>query len=286
MRNTIAIMTALCVGSALVGCNSNGSKPNVKPISNTQNSLAWTVKYQAKCAESLDSCVGGYGFTVLSDGQFVVGPNAEGKTRKAPLSQEDFSKISGVLAPALASGAPAENRVQIDGIGSDESVSLTRSSGSEQSILKTEGTELAYTISSEEDAKNLLTTLRELAGSYYITPFPGACGDAATELSALYAANQKCTSDAECAFVDSSFDIADANSNQFITTDDCKIIKPLFVGNISAIKANKAKLAEDSEKLATTCGQEVYRSGCTTWSGINNIANNSPVCKLGVCSIK
>jgi hypothetical protein len=294
MRNALAITLALCMGSALVGCNSNNKSASAPVQKNDAAKLdkEWSLTLQTQCqnANSAEECIGGYGFTVKNNGQYELGPGPNGEKRKGNLSDEELALVKGQLDATLKLAAfGAENHDSIEGSDNEDTVSLTLSAnGSAASapvvLLKAAGTDLSYRTSTADEAKSLLTQLRSLADKYYALPFPDQCTDGTTAVSELFGEMQKCDTDKDCSYFDGSFGLVDSSSTQYLVEDDCSLIKPLIVGNAAKVEANMQKLTEAYNNIRNACGFQLYRADCTAVSGFY-LQGQAPVCQQGVCKL-
>ena len=111
MRNSFAFITALSVGYALSGCNSNS--PSVKPVAPVEvnpSSQDWTLRLQSKCTDATpeDRCVAQYGFTILKDGHYQLGPGPQDEVRTGTMTSEELSTVNSVLEASLKA-PPAQN---------------------------------------------------------------------------------------------------------------------------------------------------------------------------------
>jgi len=218
----------------------------------------------------------------LTDGQYQIGPGPNGEVRSGNLTAEELNVLNTSLAGSIATARlSAEGHTSVDDVGSETVVTFTRGSGESETILKVAGTDLAYSIQSADEAKILFGTIRNLAAKYYQLPFPDGCSDGAKLVQSLYASMQTCSVDADCSYIDEYFEPVDANNPQFITTDDCSMVKPLSVGNLSSINENRQKLIDAIVGVQNAC-ENFYKADCTR-SGINFTGGAAPVCQQGVC---
>lgn len=292
MKNAIAIFAALCAGSAIVGCNSDKPAPasvpalRPNPPESTHHAPAWTLTLKSDCGgDASENCVGGYGFSIFSDGKYQAGPGPNGELLNGKISQEDLASINAAMTSLLAGPRLlTEGHQSVDSSASNDTVTFIQSAESSdaQTIIKTEGTDMTYQTQSFDEAKQLLASLHDLATKYYTLPFPDACGVSANALANLLSTMQTCTANSDCAYFDSSLDVVAANSNQYLTTDDCTVIHPLVVGNSNAVKTNKTKIEEAMEGVRNTCGNSLMRSDCAGVTGFQ-LTGAAAVCSQGVC---
>lgn len=294
MRKALTIVAALYIGSSLVGCSQSSQptslvevkRPIAPPAASAPTAQpTWALRLQSKCEESVtpDQCVGVYGFTLLANGEYQLGPGPQGEIRKGKLTDDEVKSILDTLGGdpnTLQTSAEAHS--SIEAAESEDTVTYTPNQGDEQTLLKASGTDLIYSLSSADTSKNLLINLRALAKKYYALPFPDDCTDGATSVHSLLSSMQSCTSDSECTYLDNSFDVLDTTASQTVTTDDCSLIPPLVIGNSSSVKTNKDKIQESIDKIKNACGPKFYRDDCTV-ATINLTAGTTPACLQGVC---
>ena len=289
MRKTLALIVALCVGSAIGGCNSNSNNKDNKvapPAEETRVNPNWELKLQSKCAESVTAaqgnCVGEYGFTVLTDGHYKVGPGPKKEIREGTLTAEEMELLNKALAPSLSiTLAEPDNRQDIAAGESDDTITLTRGE-SNLNLLETKGTNLYYANASADDAKAIHDVVRKLALKYYALPFPEPCMDGASTLQSFYTTLQSCNADADCTYLDSQFKAMPSSSTEWVITDDCMMVKPLAVANATLVASNMNKLIESWNELNTSCGEKFRRGECTQSVGFQP-NNRAPICSQGTC---
>jgi len=296
MRNGLLLITALMVGSAMIGCSNSDAPTESKkttPIGGGQGSLGWALKLQSKCQDNIapEYCIAGQGFTVKTDGQYEVGPGPNGQSKTGTISSEELTKLTAALAPVLSSGVQTENHetLQVEENGeepaqvSDDVLTLTRGSGNSEILAQVTANDLAFRTASSEQAKTLIKTLKSLATTYYPTPFPNTCSDSSAALHALYGTVQTCSTDADCSYYDDNLNVVDANSNAVLTVDDCTVAKPLVVGNTKLVDENRAKIAEIFSEVQTACSGGMMRADCTETSTLT-LSGKPAVCNQGVCT--
>jgi hypothetical protein len=292
MRNALVILAAFCVSGALVACNSE-SKPN--PVGHPtdkrkdqQSALGWTLKYQAKCPEEIDAsaCIGAFGFAIEKNGDYTVGPDQKGQIRSGKLSEAEISSIASTLNSTISqSSARAEAHETIEEPTENEiTISFMRGNGAPENLVKTAGTDFYYQTQSFEEAKSLLTAVSNLA-TQYASNFPDNCKDGAMALQLLMNDVQKCNVDSDCAYLDSSFGVLAADSNETVVTDDCSIVKPLVLGNAELVRASASKITESLDAVRGACGDKMIREeeGCTMKT--LNLSGAKPSCDGGMCKL-
>lgn len=296
MRSALTAFTALCVGSLLTGgCNKSSAPiPNPPPA---PTPMTWSLKLQSKCdgntaedgsAITEDLCVARYGFSVLTDGKYQMGPGPQGELRTGNLTEDEKNKINAALASTLkAESLQPESHQTIEGGGTNDIITLSRGASSAAALIRTEGTDLTYLTQSAEQAKVLLDEMRKLAKVYYLTPFPDTCLDGANSVRNLFASMQTCATNTDCVYLDESFDRLESNSGSELTTDNCTLIRPLTVANASLVETNKTKLTEAYNQVQTACAEKpeaIMRAGCNE-NTVFTLSGRMPVCQQGVCQI-
>ncbi len=290
MRKAFAAIATCCLISATVACNKSAPKApinnDIKPVpqDNNRTEVTWTLNFLSKCDESVseDQCVGKFGFSVLTDGHYQIGPGPTGEVRSGALTAEEFAALNAAMATALANaGSTADGHLEIEQITSEETVTLAKGSSQPDTLLKASGTDLTYRVGTSDEAKKLLTVLRELATKYYLLPFPDSCMDGASSLQTLVASMKGCTVNTDCSYVDAGYNLLDVGSTDFLATDDCSLVRPMVAGNTSMLKTNQAKLQELLGQVQGSCGERYMRLECS-YTGFN-LTGKPPVCQQGVC---
>jgi len=311
MRNALVVITALCIGSALVGCNSKnkpapaqaaGKAPapvsgpvvndhnannDVRPPVTNPQEPTWTLKFQSKCAENVEAsqCLGSYGVSIQMNGNYEVGPGPKGEVRQGTLTDDDKAIINKALGSTLAQAnlrAEAHDTVEQPS-ESEDTISLNRSSGTTGNLVKASGTDLVYQTQSAEEAKSLLAAVRGIADKY-AKNFPDDCADGANLVKALIESSQKCSNDADCVYLDTSLEIVAANSSEALVTDNCSKVTPLYVGNAELVRVNKDKILSGLDSVQTACGDSIIKDGCvnSTTFALKGVAHS---CQQGVCKL-
>lgn len=254
-----------------------------------QGDPSWKLKLNSNCADgNPEKCVAAYGFTVLADGRFQIGPAPQGQLHEGSLAPEELKSISDLIT-VLISGLvshPLESESCTTGPKSEsnDSILLIRPNQSDESLVRTSGTDLCQRLSNKENAEALHKTISALAKKYYKVPFPNACTDAAEEVEAMYSPLRKCNVDADCAYSDSVYQPITNGEMEFVITDSCSIIKPLIVANKISMQENQAKLVAARDRARDICGDKITRPDCTSILGFQ-ATSGMPVCSSGVCRV-
>jgi len=325
MKRTTAILIASIVSFSIAGCSKKASVGAVadhsptetpapapmpaptsasQPAAPLQSVPAWTVQLVSTCTTgTADQCVGSYGFSASADGKFQVGPGPQGQLVTGNLTPDELKSLHdnvelGNAAGATASDASANEHLldvshaeacqDIDRSYADgnDTVTLSSPGNAPKNVLRTTDTGVCFDTETADQAEALHKTIRQLAVKYYPQPFPDVCADAAAQVVSLYPSVQNCTTDSDCAYVDASFNIVPPGASQYVAVDDCTMVAPLVVGNISAVVNNQAKLqtALDHAQSSDVCGDRFQRSDCTGWSGFQSNVG-APVCQQNVCKV-
>jgi len=319
MRNALVILTALCISSSMIGCNSK-SKPvppvvpqpvqpqpevkppvvippvvvPIKPIEVVPVppvavvTAGWTLKFQSKCAEGVEAteCLGFHGLSIQTNGNYQVGPDAtSGLTRQGVLTEEEKNAVSAALVSTLAQPtlrAEAHDSIEVAS-ETEDTLTLTRGSAAPSAIVRTGGKDLYYQTLNADEAKALLVAVRKIA-EVKAKNFPDGCADGSNALQALISSAQKCAIASDCVYLDSSLDIVAANSSESIVTDNCSKITPLFVGNAESVRVNKVQILKDLETVQGACGNGFIRDNCTEF-GAFQLKGTAALCEQGLCKL-
>jgi hypothetical protein len=311
---------------AASGCHSDSSDEPIAPPASNAPAVpqSWSLKLESHCPESVGTgnCVAEYGFTVQTDGHFLVGPGPKNELRQGTLTPDEHNQLNQTLTPLLVSaqGPQPERHQAIDAGNSDDTLTLilgapqsappasasgnrgadtptsaTRAAATEGSasapgvagvlLVRTQGTNLyAATGASLEDAKAVHGLLKTLAQKYYALPFPEGCSDGAALLQNRYPTLQMCERDSDCSYFDAAFNPLSADSLEYVITDDCSLITPLAVGNLQRVTEVQAALIEALNEIRTACGERYQRAGCTQPTGFQP-NHRAPSCQAGVCQL-
>jgi len=285
MRNALVVLTAVCIGGALVGCSKKTN--SVSPVTKNggaQTRVApdqWTLKLQGNCPAEVDDsqCLGRFGFSINSAGAYVSGRNGE-SPKTGNISSAELDKLKSDLAASLSMqqiSMTGHEDIEDDGTGT--LISLAKGSSPEQPLVEQSGAELKFATNSAAEAKALLEDVKGLAGTYYL---PNPCADGAAALKTLMASVQSCNTAADCAYFDSQLDMVPADApDQWLPLDRCQVASPLSVGNVTQVNAKKDQLLNALTELAQTCGNGFFRNDCSP-SGFK-LNGKAAVCQDSVC---
>jgi len=299
MKREFVVSSALIIGClmAATGCSSKSTPQSTAtpPLNSSQkpnepdasSGSDWTLKLQSKCQNGVtdDQCLGAYGFTVFPDGRYQIGPTSTGAVKNGSITPDELKTLTDALAPALSSvPLSTANHETIDAAAnpSDDTVTFTRGSSDGQAIVQIAATDFSYRLPSSDQAKVLFSALKAVAARYYALPFPDTCGDTVAGLQTLFTSLQTCTTNQDCVYLDSSYNVLDPSTYSFLTTDDCTMVTPLSVANSKLLDASRDKIATLVGQANDACGARMTKADCTSATGFQ--LNGTPaVCKQGVC---
>jgi len=305
MKRAISLLAAVTLAFGLTGCFSKNKKgeenrqPDSTPAIVTPDSTsgqpaaqsepAWKLRLTANCGEgSAESCVAAYGFTVLADGRYEVGPGPSGQMLSGKLEAEELKSIESLSIVSLGLAATAQVELaEVCGANTqgeaNDQLDFVAKGGVEKNFVRTAGTEFCYRTASLEEADLALKAIRDLATKYYHLPFPDACLESAQAVEMLFAPLTTCSVDADCAYIDSSFSPIANGEIQFVVTDSCTVVKSLAVGNASSVAAEQGRLLAARENARDVCMDRMARPDCAPTGFQAHIA--APVCGAGVCQV-
>ncbi len=257
---------------------------------------SWSFSLQNPCTDTaLDQCVGAYKFSVASSGVYTMGPTPEGQTKSGKISENELKLLQAGLVQILAD-FEAQNSTterclsyedarmaELDPTLPDDTLILN-AFGKTQTLLRRQQEELCFSTASPITAAQLHQSLRALADRYYALPFPNLCQDAADAAQAIYPQLTSCNSDADCAYINNSFDTIPSYNLQYVIVDNCSLVTPLAVGNARLVAAAQSKLQSALDKAQLTCGDSIIRNSCLGLTGFQS-SEAPPVCSAGVCKI-
>ena len=308
MNRLIATITVFSICLVSFGClfkknkeSSNGpigqvptsvNPPAVVPQPNPQeqNPPVWKVSFHASCAEEEgDQCLGKYGLFIYGDGRYEVGPGPAGQLKKGKLKEEELLKITNSIeqsqaleALTLADGPEICKELADQNFNDSVKIGFKEI---EKQLIHTQSAQLCSQGIAIENAILLHQTIHALGESYYPIPFANKCFDVIEELYSISQPLASCNADVDCAYVSGSFEIISPGVSQFVITDNCSVVKPMVVGNISSIINQEAKLQTAMDSVQETCpADQLLKNGCTGIIGFDSSVG-SPVCQQNLCRI-
>jgi hypothetical protein len=151
-------------------------------------------------------------------------------------------------------------------------------------LVHASGSDLCGKGASPDDAQALHLAIHGLAAKYYLLPFPDACADSALGVTSQYDALQSCVTDDDCSYVAADFSPIPKGTLQYVTVDNCSVVKPMAVGNITAVFNAQGRLQDSLSNARNVCNYRIVRTECTGLTGFQSDAGN-PVCNAGKCRI-
>jgi hypothetical protein len=297
MKRTLAIMAVLGMSTAtIMGCSDD--KPAAAPAQ-AQAAPLWKVSLQSKCAGDATECVAAYGFAITADGKYLVGPTPAGQTATGSLKPDELKALSDKIA-ALTSTAPAAHPNGDEAgtaeaataapqetcealVNSDEDKLVLTQQGKEKVLAQTRDSQLCFQTANNEAASELHQAVKELAATYYPTPFPNACLDQVNALQSLYATAQSCNADADCTFVDQSFAAIPASSDQWVSTSAGSDVKPLAVASIKGLATHRDALNQAYSSALSACHLDAAANAASSDGFMST--SMTPRCQQNVCRI-
>ncbi|MGK5082861.1 hypothetical protein WDW37_06120 [Bdellovibrionota bacterium FG-1] len=310
-RHLIVMIVTLSVAALGAGC-SKKAKPSVVPVAPTvsqpQDPQAgattetapatapttaaeqpWSLTLKSECAQTAqDQCVGKYGFSVTQEGKYQVGPGPKGQIKNGQLTEGEFSDLKTKLQQALTTiptgDHPTENHTGGVINDNDESISLSRS-GQDKVLARNTGSDFYFLTPQPKESQDVQNAIREIAKIYYRLPFGNDCGDSIDKVEKLYDPALTCQADSDCLYVDPErgYEVIPPGSEEWIFTEDCRLIKPLLVANKTQILSAAQGLIEAYDLATQSCGADFYRSECTY---DQKPTTNPPVCVQNRCQTR
>jgi hypothetical protein len=255
-------------------------------------STAWKLHFSSTCEElAPEKCLGFYGLTLQSDGNFQIGPaGADGRTFHGSLEPSELQTLSESLAATLNGISTTVEDKELCGAleaeaKNSDSVEFNKE-GYQKTLLRSSKAEFCFRMSSGDDAKKLHKAIRALASKYYKLPLPSDCAVQAYELEGTYPGLQTCASDDECTYVDNMFDTVAFDPQRpgaYIFINDCSQLRPLQVANKGLLtESAKEKLQAKRSAVRSACGPSVCAPGLPL--GFDS-ASAAPKCEAGFCRV-
>jgi hypothetical protein len=187
LHTVLGMLAATCLSFWQVGCNGSSNNTTQQPgvaapsPSPSGKLLEWSLVQERTSCQGLEdsSCIGAYGFAVLNNGSYFIGPGPSGESLMGHLDGAEFDVINqDALAVATDSLTPpytctdgnyipgVQDNVTIDFSGNDVGDVIYR-----EYIL---GLGSSCYIGNESNTLQLHADLRNLLGEYYPVPFPSS----------------------------------------------------------------------------------------------------------------
>ncbi len=280
---------------SLMGCANSApsfparSEPTPAPVTPESPSVIpgdgspWTLHYTATCPTGApENCLGAYGFSVESDGQYVIGPGPTGQTLQGRLKGPELKQIIALLSQPLAmprcvsASLPTE---YVNWVGGGNDIVFYRS----EAIAEAHECEQVNLLPLTH-GDSLRALLRALVAVYSPPVFPNPCANAISDLEAQYDSIQYCRVDSDCSYVNHLFVPADPNRGETLTRDDCTYLRPLLVANTFEATASQLEFLTKRELVQSVCGAGIRRPSCSAPIEFTPI-NRAPLCLAGKCRV-
>ena len=276
----------------------------------------WSLQLDSKCGADVEAgkCLAEFGFTVSSDGKWKTAKAPEGYPaeymRSGEISQEDLAALTAALDKALQAsapvnqlkkqnateggeaanpGTPADEAAAPAGdeqpaaAASEDMVTLVEGTEAAKVVIKAIGADFSSSLTSQNEAKALHASIRNLAARYYPATYPDGCADGGNVLRSLLSEVQSCNADADCTYVSNLFAV-DADGGEAILTDRGTTINPLAVANKSLLETNQDKLNQLFNDVEVSCGDTFYREDALGAYKTFLANGKAAVCQNKVCS--
>jgi hypothetical protein len=243
----------------------------------------WSLKIQSDCPQDKkDTCIGAYGFSVNSKGEFKVGPGPDGQIVDGELSSDEVKNISVQLLEA-GTGGPETCVPNTEEPSTDSSIEVNQERGSKFKIRFVKN-ELCYSSLKPEEALKLSKEAQKIMKKYHPDRFPNECINAAQSLQKFYDTIKECEKDYECSYLDDDFLPLASEQIENFTIDDCTFIKPLITANSFSAVTNQLKLLTMRHLAKEVCAKEPKRKSCDEPKKLKPI-KMAPLCVKGRCSV-
>jgi hypothetical protein len=281
------VAMALSFG-VLTGCHSSGS-PAAAGASQ-ELGIAWKLTLKSECTTSIDKCLAGYGFTVLSNGTYVIGPAAgDDDPETGYLDVDHFRALQDLVASVKSDIHAVSDQTcgASTRITSKDTVTLEIGASSDD-IVKAADNQICYRISDIHDAIALHKAIRDMASKHYSIPYPSQCVQANKALEKTFNTVRGCQTDADCTYVNiANFDPISTGEQNKVVTDDCEAVHVLAVANRDSISnpTNLATLLRARRDTRRACENQVRLDTCMETKGFQSLYAPAPVCVQNVCQI-
>jgi hypothetical protein len=217
---------------------------------------AWSLSFRAPCTSaSPETCAGAYGFRVLSDGTFRIGPGPHGELLEGWLSGDDLRDLVASITPSASSGT--------------ESAESTSRACPDGSVCVSGG--------AARDEVAIKGTTAKLVARYYPDRFPGPCSDAAGALERIFASVRVCAKDADCTLLGDDFVPVASRGDE--SAAGCDTVPTLPSANAFTVVVTQRELVLTREIARALCSSDSHRPFCPIGSGTR------AVCVSGACAV-
>ncbi len=247
MKPTTGKILALTFGIVLAGCGNDNAPAVAQQPSRTNTNPNWSLKLENRCdTQNSDTCLARYGFTVTSEGKYLIGPTPDGKKTEGRVTADQLNAIQNALTQVVPAGqTPAQSCVNEDPASlslEGFTLILTNERATSPQVLLDTATagKVCIHSASLDAARSLQNAMLKVANeSYDGLAFPSSCRDRIDTLEALYAQVKTCDTDANCAIVDANYNAIPAMNAWYNER-----VKPLTIANPSAAGARAQELTD------------------------------------------
>jgi hypothetical protein len=216
-----------------------------------------------------------------------VGPGPDGQIFTGKLAPAELAELQKLYAESAASAqAHSGNAVCIDSIADSGSVnqeiSYVARGGNSTLWLRTNEHNICSQLQSSETSQKLLAYMHDSAARHYPLPFPDEdCDNARSNLETLYGKVRECKTDADCAFIDETFQPVAHDYLTFLLKGDCSGAQPLVVANMASVAAKRGALLQSYSHTQEACNNRSVAS-CRGFSDFQP-TRPAPICGGGIC---
>lgn len=285
LARPVLFIAALTAAACLLGCSKSDG---ISGMDASQSRPEWAVQLLSTCSDtSAENCVAGYPYSIGADGIYRVGPGPQGQLLTGKLSPDEFATLEQLYIEASSSArAHSGDAVCLQSTNefqtTADKISMIAHNGSESEWIRTGERGLCSHLDSPESTKKLLAFMHESASRHYPVPFPDDdCDNARASLESLYGKVRTCTTDADCAFIDGTFQPIAQDYLTFLIKGDCSGAEPLVVANRSSVAAKRSALLQELSHAQEACKTR-STSNCAGFSDFQP-TRPAPVCGGGIC---
>jgi hypothetical protein len=271
--------------SGIFGCSGSSG---VGGMDASQLGPEWAIQLMSTCPDTpTESCVGGYPYSVGSDGLFRVGPGPQGQIFTGKLSGEELAELQKLYAESAASaqahsGDAVCAQSIVDAGTVNEEISFVARGGATTQWVRTSERDMCSHLQSNETSQKLLAYMHDSASRRYPLPFPDDnCDTARANLESIYGKVRECKTDADCAFIDDAFQPIAQDYLTFLLKGDCSGAQPLVVANRAKVAEKRGNLLQVYSHTQEACNNRSVTS-CRGFSDFQP-TRPAPICGGGIC---
>jgi hypothetical protein len=296
--------------SLIIGCgptNRSPAEPQKNDSSNNRRRTSidrrsrtpretkdWNLVYHSQCpGKNKEDCRGSYGFELLSDGSFKVGPGPNGEMYTGVVIEEDLKEIKGLKQRILAitPSTPGTTRSPTDydhchpNINPDiyETIEMTNDTQS-LTLLQSSDSDFCFNRITNEEALQLSSEMRILLEKYHPEKFPNDCLVSRHALHELFLKVSQCDRDEECSYLNENFLPIPIDQVNSIPQENCAFVRPLIVANYFGAVSHQLKLLMLRDEVKEVCDKEIRSFSCN--SEHFRPRPLPPICHHGRCTVK